>query len=1044
MRTRGKHTSPPPKAEPLLKEKPQTAEKNTTENGGEVKQSLREMVGIEEFDKQTLNNIKMRKGIIVNNVIELEQHIEKALARSEKQNLYFGIISNNTKNKISRDLNTQVFKDKPYSFVVSYDDIIHISEHFGNDSSTIAKEIDAWVKEGKPDGETFILGSTGDILQGLGAIESDIYMLGDKINEILENHPEMTIEEIKKIPQILENPVLILKSQNVKRNNKANTRLVIFGNVKAQDGKPILSVLDLRPVEKNLVIDDMQKVSSAYTKDSNPIEFVRNSDVLYVDKKRATKLLTSIGFQMPIELHQSGYIGSISYFKLSVNIKGENFSKVFKENTVKNSDRDTLGNTLTEAQQTYFAKSKLVDEQGNLLRLYHGTENGGFTKFNPKYSDDGITLFLTPSRELANTYTTSNENVKLPEGKKGLARLFETGTKKGNGQAGIYEVYANVKNPYIMDCDGANWNKLPFHEKIKDATTLDTENRFDYKNNILYTKTTIDGEVYEKTFDLNHLVEPTNAALEETAKRINIDKKVQFKHFFTEQAETELREYYSTFANEKIVEQLWKNAEVAMELHDGITRTYRGVINNKTGNVEAMNTRFISKWAKENGYDGVWFKNIRDTGGASEFQGADAVVDVIVAYDGSQIKSVDNLNPTKNKDIRYADRDSIEFNEYAIQNALWEAFDHQDEGNDNLIKVSKMPQYIVDKFGIDGDFYIYRDHAYENMVSEEQAIADGRPTIRKGRRIHFHNLGIDTMTKAIASIENPNITIADKMAEGNPAVTMVLPVFDENDLPLYAVLSFYSNRSVNGVFTKKPHILLTIYGREYFEELGSGRQGLVDLVKDAIQDKRIIDFNRKKIREDLSVIAQRTRLSNITETSLNESLTQFRKEIKSFREKNKINYSDRDKVSVYDKIGEVDKLIKENEMLKEDVERLKERRKLEGQVTHGEYFNQNQLNAVAGYIRNIANSNFDKKNLASLIDDIYKYISHSPDLNWQDMYAKCYDVARMVLDEAKPVKVKNDYNEYVLKQISGATLYANEAQMSRECSGQCVFEYQRS
>ena len=67
------------------------------------------------------------------------------------------------------------------------------------------------------------------------------------------------------------------------------------------------------------------------TKDTNPVEFIRNSLVVYADKKRTTKLLKSIGFKMPIELQQSGYIGSISYFKRSVNIFGESFSKVFKE-----------------------------------------------------------------------------------------------------------------------------------------------------------------------------------------------------------------------------------------------------------------------------------------------------------------------------------------------------------------------------------------------------------------------------------------------------------------------------------------------------------------------------------------------------------------------------------------------------------------------------------------------------------------------------------------------------------------------------------------
>ena len=99
--------------------------------------------------------------------------------------------------------------------------------------------------------------------------------------------------------------------------------------VKAQDGRHILSTLDLRPQEGNLVIDDMQKVTSAYTKDTNPTNFIERSKVLYADKNKTAKLLRTIGFYMPIELQQSGYIGSISYKRQNVNINGKPFSEVF-------------------------------------------------------------------------------------------------------------------------------------------------------------------------------------------------------------------------------------------------------------------------------------------------------------------------------------------------------------------------------------------------------------------------------------------------------------------------------------------------------------------------------------------------------------------------------------------------------------------------------------------------------------------------------------------------------------------------------------------
>ena len=133
-------------------------------------------------------------------------------------------------------------------------------------------------------------------------------------------------------------------------------------------------------------------------------------------------------------------------------------------------------------------------------------------------------------------------------------------------------------------------------------------------------------------------------------------------------------------------------------------------------------------------------------------------------------------------------------------------------------------------------------------------------------------------------------------------------------------------------------------------------------------------------------------------------------------------YSDRDNVSVYDTMGETNRLIKENEKLKEDVERLKERLKIEKQVTHGNYFNKNQLDAVAGHIRNIANSNYSKKDLITLLDGIYSYIAHSPDLNWYDMFAQCYDIAGMVLNEAKPITERNEYYEMILNDIRGKAI----------------------
>ena len=193
-----------------------------------------------------------------------------------------------------------------------------------------AQDIDEWNRDGRNSREIFVLGSTAEALQGLGARENDIYMKGDKISLILEQHPEMTLNEIKRIPEILDDPILVLSSRNKGRAGSQNTRLVLFGSVKAQDGRPVLCVLDLQLVENRIVIQDMQKATSAYTKDNDPVRFVRNSEVLYTseNKKRTTALLRTLGFQMPSELQRYGSMGSISYHGQNVKMEGVPFTEI--------------------------------------------------------------------------------------------------------------------------------------------------------------------------------------------------------------------------------------------------------------------------------------------------------------------------------------------------------------------------------------------------------------------------------------------------------------------------------------------------------------------------------------------------------------------------------------------------------------------------------------------------------------------------------------------------------------------------------------------
>ena len=94
------------------------------------------------------------------------------------------------------------------------------------------------------------------------------------------------------------------------------------------------------------------------------------------------------------------------------------FDKVYKESTAKATteaevklslSEDTEGHTLTNEQKEYFKDSKVVDENGQLKVMYHGTAND-FTVFNPMLQGgkngtaEGYGIYFADTNEVSDAY----------------------------------------------------------------------------------------------------------------------------------------------------------------------------------------------------------------------------------------------------------------------------------------------------------------------------------------------------------------------------------------------------------------------------------------------------------------------------------------------------------------------------------------------------------------------------------------------------------------------------------------------------------------
>lgn len=105
--------------------------------------------------------------------------------------------------------------------------------------------------------------------------------------------------------------------------------------------------------------------------------------------------------------------------------------------------------------------SKAVDENGEPLIVYHGTDKGGFDEFKETagQSRGDLGIFTSPNLDLAKSY------VRKQRGDKMLSRdevQAEQDSREMFGEAnklsGVYAGFLNIRNPSEINFEGASWN----------------------------------------------------------------------------------------------------------------------------------------------------------------------------------------------------------------------------------------------------------------------------------------------------------------------------------------------------------------------------------------------------------------------------------------------------------------------------------------------------------------------------------------------------------------------------------------------------------
>ena len=219
------------------------------------------------------------------------------------------------------------------------------------------ERIDAW--DGKS-GKTFQVGRTSKALQSIGVRDKRIIWHSGKVAKILDKHHAMTRDVIKQVPDILENPVVVLESK------QSSSRIAVFGEVTDSSGNPVTAILELQPTGMGGEIMDMNVVVSAYGKDGNLARFIQSSGVLYLDpnRTRTEQWLHSIGLQLPSGLTTLGPIGSITYQNGKVKMESIPVSQVVELSGESGERLSLTGENLLEAE----ARAKALEKENAVLR----------------------------------------------------------------------------------------------------------------------------------------------------------------------------------------------------------------------------------------------------------------------------------------------------------------------------------------------------------------------------------------------------------------------------------------------------------------------------------------------------------------------------------------------------------------------------------------------------------------------------------------------------------------------------------------------------
>lgn len=557
---------------------------------------------------------------------------------------------------------------------------------------------------------------------------------------------------------------------------------------------------------------DLQGIVDKYEK--AVIEGLKNQNAKIYAKKSSTESNNSIE-ENNTEIQNSTRSGDF----LSDKEANNQYSQA-----VKNNDIETAQKLVDEKAMSWGAYS---ENGKNPTKLYHGTESFGFTAFDLSKMDDGRSIFLTNNPEIASTYSgveTENniqptinsikaisskvKSMSIYEIEKSLNSLTHDNTNPelradnddlhysivDENAVNKFTAKVNSEIDYLIDYlkgrEGyfTKFPKIDYDTKYSDFVEMLKNRQYNKISNPLFNliesikfDSTEEEQKFRKiekdSYELVRILEVYNNSpiiiskdSQDTIFGVFNENKAKdyLKGKLTEQVQKGNYSLFAKIENPLIIDankSNWNEIDVKSVINtpfgDAIKADY-GEDYFDYG-TQHLSTREVSNYAKQAGYDGVIFQNLKDNGGRNSNVSLDTASDVYIVFNPNNVKSADAITYDNNgkviplserfdsneDDIRYniSDDDFLSDDEY---NDLFDFDYNEEEGNIDFKKAvdENHPELTIEQ--------IY--HHSANNVKEGLLASKGiKPDAKK----------INNMVKSVmrSYYINPNAEIDSLVTE---------------------------------------------------------------------------------------------------------------------------------------------------------------------------------------------------------------------------------------------------------------------------------------